>query len=243
MMNMNSSDENKIKEIKLNVDFSIRIMENLKFGVAGEVWNSAYLLSSLITSKKCERIMKNKTILEIGSGTGICGIFASLSGAKKVYLTDREDNLNILHESFQLNKIEIANKNCEIVIKSLDWNYAPSFKNIEDKIDLIIASDIVYHGLNYNNIVELIKYFSKNKNIKINNNKPQNINQDKLESNTEVILAFTSRLGSSLEFFDLIEANKADWDLRKLNFDFIEFEHEVLEKIIYSELFSLKYLK
>jgi len=242
---MNSSHENKIKVINLNAEFTIRIIENTKLGLAGEVWNSAYLLSSLLTSKKCERIMKNKTILEIGSGTGICGIFASLSGAKKVYLTDREDNLNILHENFELNKIEIVDKNCDIAIKALDWNYSPSYRNIEDKIDLIIASDIIYHGLNYNKIIDLIKFFSMNNNVK-NVDKKQfssSNNKDRIELNTEVILAFTSRLGSSLEFFDIIEENKSDWDLKKLNYDFIDFEVDILEKIKYSELFSLRYLK
>jgi 16S rRNA G527 N7-methylase RsmG len=237
---MNSSDENQIKEINLNENFSIRIIENQKFGVAGEVWNSAYLLSSLMISNKCQRIMKNKTILEIGSGTGICGLFASLSGAKKVYLTDREDNLKILHENFELNKTEIHNKNCEIAIKALDWNYSPSFKNIEDKIDLLIASDIVYHGLNFNKIIELIKYFSKNNNI---NHAKNSDDMKNIGLNTEVILAFTSRLGSSLEFFNIIEENKTDWDLKKLNFEFLEFEEDILDKIKYSDLFSLKYLK
>jgi len=237
---MNSYDENLIKEINLNENFSIRIIENQKFGVAGEVWNSAYLLSSLMISNKCQRIMKNKTILEIGSGTGICGLFASLAGAKKVYLTDREDNLKILHENFELNKTEILNKNCEIAIKALDWNYSPSFKNIEDKIDLIFASDIVYHGLNFNKIIELLKYFSKNNNI----NHPKNSDDRKnIGLNTEVILAFTSRLGSSLEFFNIIEENKTEWDLKKLNFEFLEFEEDILDKIKYSELFSIKYLR
>lgn len=234
---MKSVNENKIKEINLNEDFSIKIYENENFGVAGEVWNSAYLLSTLLVSKKCQRIMKNKTILEIGSGTGICGIFACLSGAKKVYLTDREDNLKILHENFQLNKTVIKDKNCDIAIKVLDWNYCPSFKNIEDNIDLIIASDIVYHGMNYNKIIELIKYFSDRSNKKFSHES----NNDDL--NTEIILAFTSRLGSSLEFFDIIEENKASWDLKRLNFDFLDFDEEISEKIKYSEIFSLRYLK
>jgi len=237
---MNSTNDKSCKEINLNNEFSIKLIEDAKYGIAGEIWNSAFLLSNLMISKKCEKLMKNKTILEIGSGTGICGIFASLTGAKKVYLTDREENLDILFCNYELNKDQIKKKNCDILIKPLDWNYYPSFKNINDKIDLIIASDIIYHGLNFNKIIEMIKYFSLNN--KINSIKGKT-NDEKLENKLEIILAFTNRLGSSYEFFDILYEQKDDWKLKKLNYDFLNFENEIIEKIKYSELFSLQYLK
>jgi protein N-lysine methyltransferase METTL21A len=221
---------NTLKEIKLNEEYSIKINENSKFGIAGEIWSSAYLLSSLIISEKCQKLMKNKTILEIGSGTGICGLFACLAGAKKVYLTDREDNLEILYKNFELNKSQIDEKKCNVEIKSLDWNYFPSVKNISDKIDLIIASDIIYHGMNYQKILELMRFFSQNKNI---NSK---------FSNTEILLAFTNRLSSSFEFFDIIDLEKEHWEIKKLNNENFYFDEDIIQKTQYSSLFYLKYL-
>ncbi len=245
------SKNDDFKEININNDYFIKIKENKNFGIAGEIWNSAFLLSYLITNKRCKNLMKNKTILEIGSGTGVCGIFACLSGAKKVYLTDREENLSILRENFEININEILAKNCEVEIKSLDWNYIPDFNKIEDKIDLIIASDIIYHGMNFKKIIDLIKYFCLNKNVN-KLSKISKTDQDKIKSeddnnfskeNVEVILAFTNRLGSSFAFFDIIEDHKEEWCLKKLNYDFLNLDDDILEKIKYSELYSLKYKK
>lgn len=239
---MHSSSTYDTREIIINEDYKIKIYENNKFGVAGEIWNSAFLLSSLMISKKCKKLMENKTILEIGSGTGICGLFASLASAKKVYLTDREDNLEILYKNYEINKKLISANNCEISIKAVDWNYPPSFKNIEDKIDLIIASDIIYHGLNYNKIIDLMKFFSQNKNINLNSNRKLDLKDTKNISNTEILLAFTNRLGSSLEFFDILDLEKEAWEIRNLNIQSLELGEEIIEKVKYSQMFSLKYL-
>ena len=210
-------------EINLE-DFQIKIIEESKYGIAGEIWSSAYLLSSLLIAEKSRKLMKNKIVLEVGSGTGICGLFASLSGAKKVYLTDREDNLGVLIKNYELNKNIILENNCEVSILPLDWNYSPHFKKITDKIDIIIASDIIYHGMNYDKIVNLLKYFSN--------------------KNNEILLAFTNRLSSSLEFFCILdsESEKNNWKIKKVGYDFLNLNEEILEKIKFSELYSLKYL-
>jgi predicted nicotinamide N-methyase len=47
-------------------------------------------------TKIAEELLRDKVCLELGSGTGIVGIAASLFDAKKVYLTDLPEYLAIL---------------------------------------------------------------------------------------------------------------------------------------------------
>ena len=102
-------------------DISMDIYENLSLGVAGEIWKCGLGFSSFISSEKSKKYFKNKIVLEVGSGTGVCGLFAASIESKKVYLTDREMNLGLLKKNLEMNK-EVVGK-CEVIITTLDWNY------------------------------------------------------------------------------------------------------------------------
>ena len=200
----------------------ILISQNNKIGYAGEIWDSAYSLSRLMLSKRSQKILKNKVILEVGSGTGICAIFTAMTGVKKVFMTDREQVLELLHLNYSLNKEKITD--CNVITTTLDWNFPPNFKNIDEKIDFIIASDIIYHGVNFSNILNLFKYFS-------------------ILYQPEILLSYTDRGNSSaIDFFEFLENDKS-WKLKKLNLKTLEEEDdEFISESNRTVIFSIKYI-
>ena len=163
-------------------------VEDKKFGYAGEIWKCARVLSDFISSERIKKLFNYKVVLEIGSGTGHCGITAATLNTKLVYLTDREENLLLLEKNYLLNVDKVS----EIKIITLDWNNKLDYSNIKNEIDIIIASDIVYHGVNFKNIINTFDYFASNK--------------------TDILLAYNQRLNN--DFFDLLlDSNK--WNIKE----------------------------
>jgi predicted nicotinamide N-methyase len=177
------------------------INEDKKFGYAGEIWKCARVLSDFICSDKIKKLFKNKTVLEIGSGTGYCGLTAALLGTRSVYLTDREENLEIIEKNYNYNRDRLSS----IIITPLNWNNIVDYKNIRENIDIIIASDIIYHGVNSTNIIKTFDYFSN--------------------MTTDIILAYNIRL--DVDFFDkLSESNK--WSIKRFPDDLYSSDNGVV---------------
>jgi len=163
-----------------------------------------FITIKLSHKSKCKKRLKNKVVLEIGSGTGLCGIVAALCGAKKVYLTDREEALHVIQMNFEANKQALIN--CEIVVVPLNWNNINDLANIKDKIDVILGSEIIYHGINYKNIINTIDYFS--------------------DKNTDILMSYKHRTSSSCDFFNILDDNKIKWSVKVLSKDYLE-ENEI----------------
>jgi predicted nicotinamide N-methyase len=179
----------------------LTITEDKKFGYAGEIWNCARVLSEFIKTDKIRKMFKDKIVLEIGSGTGYCGLTAASLDTKAVYLTDREENLEIIQKNYNLN----IDKLSSVVITSLNWNNIVDYNNIKQKIDIIIASDIIYHGVNSTNIIKTFDYFSN--------------------LTTDIILSYNVRL--DVDFFNILsDSNK--WSIRKFPNDLYESDNGVI---------------
>ena len=177
------------------------ITEDKKFGYAGEIWNCARVLSEFMCSNKIRKMFKDKTVLEIGSGTGYCGLTAALLGTTTVYLTDREENLEIIEKNYNNNKERLSS----VIITPLNWNNIVDYKNIKENIDIIIASDIIYHGVNSTNIIKTFDYFSN--------------------MTTDIILAYNIRL--DVDFFEILsESNK--WSIKKFPDDLYASDNGVV---------------
>ncbi|BDA50707.1 probable protein N-terminal and lysine N-methyltransferase EFM7 at N-terminal half [Coccomyxa sp. Obi] len=71
-------------------------------GLGARVWAVAHSLCSMLVQKPA--LVQKKTVLEIGAGTGLCGIVAAKLGAAQVTLTDYEGPvLRLLRESVAAN--------------------------------------------------------------------------------------------------------------------------------------------
>ena len=167
------------------------INQNSEYKYAGEVWDAALVLIYFLINKKSEIVinLKDKIILELGAGTGILGLTTGLLEAKKVVLTDKGGCTKLIKENYELNK-NLFNDNFECEIKELDWLIEEDKKNIDDKFDYIIGSDLVWNPKLREGLANTIKYFLNSK------------------ENTQAILSFQIRDKEIQNFFNLFQKDK-----------------------------------
>ena len=167
------------------------INQNSEYKYAGEVWDAALVLIYFLINKKSEIVinLKDKIILELGAGTGILGLTTGLLEAKKVVLTDKGGCTTLIKENYELNK-NLFNDNFECEIKELDWLIEEDKKNIDDKFDYIIGSDLVWNPKLREGLANTIKYFLNSK------------------ENTQAILSFQIRDKEIQNFFNLFQKDK-----------------------------------
>lgn len=134
-----------LKNTSIHINESHEYDEIERCGIGGRIWKSSVLLSSLLKSKHLDKIItfENKTVLEIGSGAGICGIVCATLNVNKVIITDRDPGcLLLIEKNIELN-LERLNKN-KIEIKNFDWGNNEQIEFFKGKFDILIGSDLIY---------------------------------------------------------------------------------------------------
>ena len=97
-------------------------------------WPSGIVLAKLILENP--KIVKNKTVLDFGAGSGIVSIAAKIAGAKHVIACD----IDIMALKAMSLNAHLNNVNIEII--------GDFFKHKKEKIDLILLSDVLYNEEN-----------------------------------------------------------------------------------------------
>lgn len=132
------------------------------FGVAAVVWEAALILGTFLQSIQDQ--IQGKNVLELGSGTGICGIIASILGAN-VTLTDLENCMSLCERNVEINLNATVHG---FQMKPLDWTEDLE-KNWSGIVyDYIIGADLVYIEELFEDLVRTFEHFvNYNENIKI----------------------------------------------------------------------------
>jgi len=142
----------------LNVQ--LRIMQdpyNLNYIHGGTVWDSSILLGKYISEFEGRALIQpNTKVIELGCGTSLCGLTASVLGAD-VTLTDLPTILPIIQINIDKNKDALrraiafstneldrtVHRPKEVVVLPLDW-----YTNIdvlkETQFDVILGADLMY---------------------------------------------------------------------------------------------------
>ena len=119
---------------------SIDILQSYSIsGVAGCVWRSSVVLSKYFANNPS--LVHDKTVIELGSGTGLLGIVCHKLGAK-IISTDHKDYLSSSESNFLLNGIDP-----QVHCKALNWGSSIQLflsENNLPKPEVIIGADIVY---------------------------------------------------------------------------------------------------
>ena len=141
----------------------ITIKQNWEiYGVSAVVWEAAIVLASFLTNIASD--LKSKNILELGAGTGLTGIVASLLGAN-VTITDVKDSLDICTANVNEN---LRKDRHNFQVKPLSWGHNLSKDWSNEHFDVIIGADLVYIENVLADLVKTFQHFSKiNPNIKI----------------------------------------------------------------------------
>ncbi|XP_069493152.1 protein-lysine methyltransferase METTL21E-like [Ambystoma mexicanum] len=121
---------------------AIQISEATDF-YGATVWPSALVICHYLENLAKEQNLMDKNIIEIGAGTGLSSIVASLLGAR-VIATDLPDLLGNLQHNVSRN----TKQKCKYTpqVKELTWgvDMEKNFPRFSLHFDYIIAADVVY---------------------------------------------------------------------------------------------------
>ena len=114
------------------------------FSVGGTVWPCAAALCRWLDENR--ELVQGANILELGSGTGACGLFAAASGAARVVMTDSTPRLlRLMENNCERNKaagnLPGLGSSTFVSFETLLWNSSP---NPSGPFELIIGSDCTY---------------------------------------------------------------------------------------------------
>jgi len=127
-------------------------------GVAAVVWEAAITLATYLQT--ISDSIKNKNVLELGTGTGLTGIVACKMGAN-VTFTDKYDELDISRKNVRMN-LDLKKDNFDI--RGLDWKNVTSAEWSAVKYDYIIGADLIYIEELFPYLINVFKYFSEQSN-------------------------------------------------------------------------------
>ncbi|KAF8592477.1 hypothetical protein K439DRAFT_1378610 [Ramaria rubella] len=132
---------NQVTELTVSCDqpcspsFLVKLAIDAAPGCGGIAWPAGCVLSNYLCSRKS---LRGLTVVELGSGTGLVGIVAGLMQAEKVWITDQEPLLDLMHMNVSLNGLSSS-----VDVLQLDWGpQLPSTVPLEP--DLVLAADCVY---------------------------------------------------------------------------------------------------
>lgn len=134
----NDAEEMLVSSKELSITLSV----DMQLGIGGDTWPAAELFCHLLLSPRWHNffrnLLRNKTILELGSGHGLVGILVDkIFDVSSVVITDLENYVELI----QNNIAENACLRCRA--EAMDWTVYTSssssrLKN-EEKFDIILA--------------------------------------------------------------------------------------------------------
>ncbi|KAG2329393.1 hypothetical protein Bca4012_021043 [Brassica carinata] len=105
-------------------------------------------------------------IVEIGSGTGIVGIAAAAMLGANVTLTDLPNVIENLKFNADANARVVARFGGEVHVAPLRWGEAGDVEDLGRDVDLVLASDVVYHEHLYDPLLKTLRLMLLNRESK-----------------------------------------------------------------------------
>ncbi|WKY04323.1 hypothetical protein Q1695_005377 [Nippostrongylus brasiliensis] len=123
------------RTVDLDDERTLTIEQEYESDVGGVVWDSALLACDYFVRNKDH--YKGKKVLELGAGTGVCGLVLAALGSN-VEITDLPSRLPLIKKNYELNKDECRGS---VEIKALDWatQMAPT------EVDVLVLVDCIYY--------------------------------------------------------------------------------------------------
>lgn len=166
---------------KIQMDFTHEVEDDtdVKPAVtATRVWHAALLLLQYIPSAN--------RVLELGAGTGICGLAAAIGnggpsfGSEHVFLTDLPENCEFLRKQVGCNS-QLRDR---VSVKALDWTNFDGEDEIFQGLDLVLCSDCVFWPSLLDPLLDVLLYCRS------------------LDTAPRILLSVVERLGRATLFFN-----------------------------------------
>ncbi|KAJ7667700.1 putative methyltransferase-domain-containing protein [Mycena polygramma] len=165
-----------------DITISVDLMLDASPGCGGVAWPAGEVLARYLV-KQGPNNLKNKQILELGSGTGLVGLVAAKLGGT-VRLTDQAPLLNIMRDNVAINKLSSL-----CTVTELNWG-EPISTEIP-RPDVVLAADCVYFEPAFPLLVGTLC--------------------ELVDEDTEVLFCFKKRRKADRRFFALLK-KKFKWE-------------------------------
>jgi predicted nicotinamide N-methyase len=152
-------------------DFSIHLKQEKQRGIAHQLWPAARILCHYFENNEICASNDYDSVLELGAGIGLCGMFVGKLTALKVYLTDIEDAQTILKDNIALNHLDervsfatlrwgkdFVHTDIDPILHQIYLSRQSAGYAVSEKKLLIIASDCVYWEHLFEPFFETISY-------------------------------------------------------------------------------------
>lgn len=117
------------------------------------IWDSGLLLAQHIIDNSPN--LHEKTILELGAGTGVCGIALAVNENCRVIFTDYEEySCHLCRHNCEINNLH----NFDTV--TADWR---NFPDIKENIDIVVCSDVLYEKKQVTPLFNVVNTFLQKK--------------------------------------------------------------------------------
>ena len=154
------------------------LLSDVNTGTGGDVWLGSHSLALLLT--RHPSICANKTLLELGAGTGYLGLTASLLGATLTMISDRANTIPLIARNIKENA-SLLSSGTTCVPLELDW--AEVAKRTEARwtsvgqiwteksepvaldtilcipsVDVVVAADVLYSRSDKRSLLAVLRY-------------------------------------------------------------------------------------
>ncbi|XP_020372072.1 EEF1A lysine methyltransferase 3-like [Rhincodon typus] len=136
--------------------YSLRISRfiNANLGFSAYVWEAGIALCQYFQNEKIS--FTGKKVIELGSGTGIVGILATLLGGD-VTITDKPNILKQIENNVSIN-VPAACQH-RVKVRALTWGEDQT--KFSTVYDFVLGSDIVYSSVSYPALIETLRYLAR----------------------------------------------------------------------------------
>ncbi|VDK22552.1 unnamed protein product [Anisakis simplex] len=138
-----------VREVELD-DKELRIYQEVNSDVGGVVWDSSIVACYYFLKNR--HYWKNKKVLELGSGTGICSIVLAMFGAQ-VNATDLYERLPLIQLNVSKNEQFLKATTGCVSVEAFDWNEPPPPTN---HYDVVLLVDAIYYLKGTNSVLNPI---------------------------------------------------------------------------------------
>ncbi|KAG2248115.1 hypothetical protein Bca52824_087743 [Brassica carinata] len=115
------------------------------------------LAATLSSLKPAGSTTTPMNILELGSGTGVVGIAAAITLSASVTVTDLPHVLDNLSFNAEANAQTVARFEGQVHAAPLRWGEADDVELLGPNVDLVVASDVVYHDHLYEPLLKTLR--------------------------------------------------------------------------------------
>ncbi|EOA25869.1 hypothetical protein CARUB_v10019248mg [Capsella rubella] len=172
-----SSGKSELQMYRINsIESTLVIRQLPSLGIAFKLWLPATTLVTLLDNYRRDPSTSPLThtfsnfhsvgsdsssplnIVELGSGTGIVGIAAAATLGANVTVTDLPNVIENLKFNADANAEAVARFGGKVHVASLRWGETDDVEVLGQNVDLILASDVVYHEHLYDPLLKTLRF-------------------------------------------------------------------------------------